>query len=181
MNPWRVLGIPEGTDDEKEIRRAYAAKVRAHPPDVDPGGFREVREAYEILRERMRPQEPEQEFIPPEPTLLGEREGRRGGKRALFRIAGPPRGPVRQAALWQSACSSPAGRSPTMPTLARDVMTTELITVTPATSTLEAFQIMDQHQIGCLPVVDDGKLVGIVTEHDFMNVAGMLLLEQLES
>jgi CBS domain-containing protein/gamma-glutamyl:cysteine ligase YbdK (ATP-grasp superfamily) len=57
----------------------------------------------------------------------------------------------------------------------RDIMIIDPITVTPATSTLEAFQIMDQHQIGCLPVVDDGKLVGIVTEHDFMELARRLL------
>jgi CBS domain-containing protein len=38
---------------------------------------------------------------------------------------------------------------------------------------------MRQFGIGALPVVSDGQLVGIVTEHDFFNVAGMLLLEQL--
>ena len=57
----------------------------------------------------------------------------------------------------------------------RDIMITDPITVTPWTSTLEAFQVMDRHQIGCLPVVDDGKLVGIVTEHDFMELARRLL------
>ena len=34
---------------------------------------------------------------------------------------------------------------------------------------------MRLHKVGCLPVVDHGKLVGIVTERDFMNVAGQLL------
>jgi CBS domain-containing protein len=29
-------------------------------------------------------------------------------------------------------------------------------------------------------VVSDGHLVGIVTEHDFFNIAGLLLLEQLD-
>lgn len=57
----------------------------------------------------------------------------------------------------------------------RDIMISEPITVTPWTSTLEAFQSMERHQIGCLPVVDDGKLVGIVTEHDFMELARRLL------
>jgi len=56
-----------------------------------------------------------------------------------------------------------------------DIMITEPVTVTPWTSTLEAIRIMDRHQIGCLPVVDDGKLVGIVTEHDFMELSRRLL------
>jgi CBS domain-containing protein/gamma-glutamyl:cysteine ligase YbdK (ATP-grasp superfamily) len=60
-------------------------------------------------------------------------------------------------------------------TAVRDLMITEPITVTPWTSTLEAIEVMDRHQIGCLPVVDDGKLVGIVTEHDFMEVSRRLL------
>jgi len=52
VNPWEVLGVPEGTSDPREIRRAYAAKVREHPPDSDAEGFRLVREAYEALRKR---------------------------------------------------------------------------------------------------------------------------------
>jgi CBS domain-containing protein len=55
------------------------------------------------------------------------------------------------------------------------VMETNLITATPKTTTLEAIQLMRLHKVGCLPVVDNGKLVGIVTERDFMNVAGQLL------
>ena len=34
---------------------------------------------------------------------------------------------------------------------------------------------MRLHKVGCLPVVENDKLVGIVTERDFMNVAGQLL------
>jgi CBS domain-containing protein len=33
----------------------------------------------------------------------------------------------------------------------------------------------------CLPVISDGKLVGIVTEHDFMRIAGTLLEQQLRN
>ena len=55
-------------------------------------------------------------------------------------------------------------------------MQTEVITVRPDTPTLEAIRLMRQHQISCLPVVEQGnKLVGIVTEHDFMSIAGQLL------
>jgi CBS domain-containing protein/gamma-glutamyl:cysteine ligase YbdK (ATP-grasp superfamily) len=60
-------------------------------------------------------------------------------------------------------------------TAVADIMITDPVTVSPWTSTLEAIQTMDRHQIGCLPVVDDGKLVGIVTEHDFMELSRRLL------
>lgn len=59
------------------------------------------------------------------------------------------------------------------------VMVSELVTIAPDTSTLEAIEIMRRHRVSCLPVVRDGHLVGIVTEHDFMKVAGQLLEEKL--
>jgi CBS domain-containing protein len=43
----------------------------------------------------------------------------------------------------------------------RDLMISEPTTVTPETTTLEAIETMDRLKIGCLPVVRDGKLVGI--------------------
>jgi CBS domain-containing protein len=52
-------------------------------------------------------------------------------------------------------------------------------TVTPETRTLEAIELMRRHRIGCLPVVSNGHLVGIVTEADFMKIAGQLLEQQL--
>ena len=39
---------------------------------------------------------------------------------------------------------------------------------------------LEKHKLGCLPVVRKGKIVGIVTETDFVAVA-INLLEQLES
>ena len=53
------------------------------------------------------------------------------------------------------------------------------VTVAPETSTLEAIEIMKRHQIGCLPIVKEGRLVGIVTERDFMNVAQQLMEDLL--
>ena len=40
---------------------------------------------------------------------------------------------------------------------------------------------MRQKKVGCLPVVQNGKLVGIVTEHDFMNLSANLLKEISEA
>ncbi len=57
----------------------------------------------------------------------------------------------------------------------REIMEKELITVSPETSTLEAIRLMRANSIGSLPVVRDGKLVGIVTERDFIEIAGQLL------
>ena len=54
------------------------------------------------------------------------------------------------------------------------------VCVPPTMSPLRALEIMRSFGIGALPVVDDQHLVGLVTEHDFMNVAGMLMLQQLE-
>ncbi|MFQ5746353.1 MAG: glutamate-cysteine ligase family protein [Gemmatimonadota bacterium] len=60
-----------------------------------------------------------------------------------------------------------------------DVMQRELVTAEPDTGTLEAIETMRSHRISCLPVVRDGHLIGMVTEHDFMRIAGQLLEEML--
>jgi acetoin utilization protein AcuB len=49
-----------------------------------------------------------------------------------------------------------------------DVMTSSLITVDRDHDAREAAQIMVTHKIGALPVVDGGRLVGIVTDTDFL-------------
>lgn len=61
-----------------------------------------------------------------------------------------------------------------------EVMKSEPVCVPPDLSPLRALELMRQFGIGALPVVSDNQLVGIITEHDFFNVAGMLLLEQLD-
>jgi CBS domain-containing protein len=40
---------------------------------------------------------------------------------------------------------------------------------------------MRTYRFGCLPVIQDGHLVGILTEEDFMNVALKLLEHQLST
>jgi CBS domain-containing protein len=50
----------------------------------------------------------------------------------------------------------------------KDVMTTEVITTSPDTSLVEAAQLLMQRKIGCLPVVQNGRLAGIITEGDFV-------------
>jgi CBS domain-containing protein/gamma-glutamylcysteine synthetase len=62
----------------------------------------------------------------------------------------------------------------------RDVMATQLVTVTPETPTLDAIDLMKKHKVGSLPVLKEGRLVGIVTESDFLTVSAQLLEEQLK-
>ena len=50
--------------------------------------------------------------------------------------------------------------------LVSDWMTSDPITVTPETTLPDAHRLMKEHHIRRLPVVDEGKLVGIVTWGD---------------
>jgi CBS domain-containing protein len=52
--------------------------------------------------------------------------------------------------------------------LVKDVMTTEVITTSPDTPIVEAARVLMKRKIGCLPVGKDGRLVGILTEGDFV-------------
>jgi CBS domain-containing protein len=62
-----------------------------------------------------------------------------------------------------------------------EIMDTEPITVGPDTPTPEAIRVMREKRISCLPVIREGQLVGIVTEHDFIVVASRLLENQLST
>ena len=66
------------------------------------------------------------------------------------------------------------------PLIVRDIMKTDLITIKPETDTLEALYLMRNRGIGCLPVCKNGKLVGILTAHDFLTVSTRLLEERLK-
>ncbi|MDN3014883.1 CBS domain-containing protein [Paenibacillus sp. BSR1-1] len=52
-------------------------------------------------------------------------------------------------------------------TKVEDIMSDKLITVSPDTSSNDAAKLMAENQIRRLPVVEDGKLVGIVSLGDF--------------
>lgn len=63
--------------------------------------------------------------------------------------------------------------------IVRDIMKPDPMTVTPDTPTTNAIRLMREHKLGCLPVVKEGHLVGLVTERDLIEVAGRLLEEHL--
>lgn len=55
--------------------------------------------------------------------------------------------------------------------LVKDAMHTDVITTTAATPLHEAAAMMREHAIGCLPVLEDGSLTGILSESDFVKLA----------
>lgn len=63
--------------------------------------------------------------------------------------------------------------------LIEDAMVSDVATVDINASLRQAALFLEKHSIGCLPVMDDEKLVGIITDTDFVAVA-INLLEQIE-
>ncbi len=61
-----------------------------------------------------------------------------------------------------------------------DIMDREVITASPDTGSIEAIELMHNNDLSSLPVVENGKLVGIVTEYDFTRIAFEMLKEQLK-
>ncbi len=55
------------------------------------------------------------------------------------------------------------------------IMKTDVITAGPDMDVCEAISLLLENKYGCLPVVTDGKLVGIVTEADFLKLTQKLL------
>lgn len=62
----------------------------------------------------------------------------------------------------------------------REVMRSNPIVVAPETPTLQALKILRDARIGCLPVVRDGKLKGMLTARDLLDAGARLLEEALQ-
>lgn len=60
-----------------------------------------------------------------------------------------------------------------------DIMIQDISTVHPKDSVRQAAIYLQSHKYGCLPVVADDLLVGIITDSDFIDIA-INLLEQAE-
>jgi len=52
----------------------------------------------------------------------------------------------------------------------KEAMSAEIHTTVPDTLVAEAARLMIERKIGCLPVIENGRLVGIVTETDFVRL-----------
>jgi CBS domain-containing protein len=66
-----------------------------------------------------------------------------------------------------------------VPIAVADVMKRDPVTVSPETSTLDAIALMREHRVSALPVVAGGRLVGIISERDLMEVTSELLEAKL--
>jgi CBS domain-containing protein len=77
------------------------------------------------------------------------------------------RGDIREAQASCVTCLSVSELNSVMDRLtAEEFMAYEPITIAPDTTIGEAARLMLQHKIGGLPVVENGELVGIITETD---------------
>lgn len=85
-------------------------------------------------------------------------------------------GIVSQRDLFQSALlqalgyGSRARDSVLRSVVVKEVMTDQVRTTTPDTALGDAARLMYERKIGCLPVVENGTLVGILTEGDFVRL-----------
>jgi CBS-domain-containing membrane protein len=63
---------------------------------------------------------------------------------------------------------------------AKEIMKRDLVTVAPETPTLEALAMMRRCKVGCLPVIENQRLVGIVTAYDFLALSAEIIEKQLQ-
>ena len=61
------------------------------------------------------------------------------------------------------------------PQFVRDIMIKNPTTISPNATIVEAMNLMRDHKLGCLPVVNDEELIGIITEMDFLRISGRLI------
>lgn len=76
-------------------------------------------------------------------------------------------------------CRSDQDSPETAPAAVETIMQKTPVTVTPETSVLDAIAVMRRERLDYLLVVKDEHLVGIVTEHDILNITARLLEQQL--
>ncbi len=91
-------------------------------------------------------------------------------------------GLVTQSDVLAASASNLSGREPERkPSEIRigEFMIRDVATVDERASLRQAAIFLQKHKYGCLPIVTDGELRGIVTDTDFISVA-INLLEQLE-
>ena len=82
-------------------------------------------------------------------------------------------------AATDSILRDPDSRLHAKDILVEEMMVKDIATVDENASLRQAALFLEKHKIGCLPVVTDGELHGIVTDTDFVGVA-INLLEQIE-
>ncbi|MBU6282112.1 CBS domain-containing protein [bacterium] len=88
-------------------------------------------------------------------------------------------GIVSQRDLFRAGVERSLGRAdegpPSPSLLLRDVMNREVVTAHPDADLASAVEMLLQRRIGCLPVVEDGRLVGLLSETDCLRHLATLL------
>jgi CBS domain-containing protein len=67
------------------------------------------------------------------------------------------------------------------PITVQEIMKREIVTIAPETSIFEALSLMRLCRVGCLPVVENARLVGIVTAYDFLSLSAEIIEGQWQS
>jgi CBS domain-containing protein len=78
-------------------------------------------------------------------------------------------------AATDSYLRDPENRIHANEVLVKDAMVTDIATIDEHASLRQAALFIEKHQIGCLPIVTNDKLRGIITDTDFVGVAINLL------
>lgn len=87
-------------------------------------------------------------------------------------------GLISQRDVLRTGSLSMSQDEPNKSPIISQVMTKEIMTIHPRDSLRAAGLALQQHKYGCLPVIKDKKLVGIITDSDFVGVAINLIEEQ---
>lgn len=66
-DPYQILEL-ERSASADEIKRAYFALVRANPPEREPERFKQIRAAYELLRDPQKRIETDMQLLQPWPA-----------------------------------------------------------------------------------------------------------------
>jgi CBS domain-containing protein len=74
---------------------------------------------------------------------------------------------VRDYSLYHRVADLPIG----------EVMTRTVVTVTPDTPILDVARLLLRHRIGGVPVVEDGRIIGMITESDLFR---LIVVQQAE-
>jgi acetoin utilization protein AcuB len=115
--------------------------------------------------------------VPPEATVAAARSAmRRGRFRHLPVVAAAELvGVVAHGDLAAPPGAPPEAAEALADRPLTEVMSTEPVTVWPEEPVEVAARLLAEHRIGCLPVVGDDRLVGILTESDLFTVLLRLL------
>lgn len=86
-------------------------------------------------------------------------------------------GIVSQRDILKTGAFSNEISKPTLNCPLSDIMTVDILTTHPKDSLRAAGLTLQKHKYGCLPVIDNGAIVGIITDSDFVGVAINLIEE----